>query len=347
MNKEFSQRLSSTEALELVQKDIHYLGQLAYAKRKALHQNRAYYIYNQHLNYTNICKNKCKFCAYYKDKTDKNSYTFSLEDIKKEINKRIREPIREIHIVGGLNPDLPLSYYEEMLSTIKALRPEAVIKAFTAVEIHFLAEKHQLSEEEVLLRLKKAGLSILPGGGAEVFAEKLRKKLCPEKISGQKWLEIHAKAHKLGIYTNCTLLFGHIESWEDRIKHLEALRDLQDQTRGFLCFIPLAYQPAHNELKAPGPDGIDFLKMIALSRLFLDNIPHIKTYWAFAGLKLSQVALYFGADDFDGTIVEEKIGHAAGADTPKGLTVEELKTYIRQAGFEPVNRNSFFEEVKN
>lgn len=341
-NSPFSSRLSLEDALKLSTADIHSLGKLAYEKRFHLHQNKAYYVYNQHLNYTNVCKNKCKFCAYYKEKEAKGAYTYSHREIAEEIKKRIKEPIQEIHIVGGLNPDLPLTYYEEMLKTIKELRPTATIKAFTAVEINFLAEKHNLSEEEVLLRLKKAGLSVLPGGGAEVFSEHLRKKLCPEKISSQKWLAIHKIAHQLGIKSNCTLLFGHIETWEDRLRHLEALRNLQDETQGFLCFIPLAYQPANNQLKAKGPDGLDFLKMIAISRLFLDNIKHIKTYWAFAGLKLSQLALYFGADDFDGTIVEEKIGHAAGADTPKGLTLEELKTYIEQAGFQAIPRDTFF-----
>lgn len=340
-----NERISPQEALQLVNFSIHELGELAFKKRKSFHQKKTYYIYNQHLNYTNICKNKCKFCAYFKEKNQKGAYTFSIADIKKEIKKRIHEPIVEIHIVGGLNPDLPLSYYEEMLSTIKNIRPDVRIKAFTAVEIAFLAEKHNLSEKDILLKLKNAGLDALPGGGAEVFSTSLRQKLCPEKISAEKWLKIHELAHNLNIPTNCTLLFGHIETWPERLDHLHSLRTLQDKTKGFLCFIPLPYQPNNNQLSAKGPNGQDFLQMIAISRIFLDNIKHIKAYWAFSGLKAAQLALWFGADDFDGTIVEEKIGHAAGADSPKGLTQAELKTYIQQAGFIAVQRNTFFQEI--
>jgi len=333
-------RYSRKQAYQLLKLSIHELGQKAAQVRFELHSNKAYYIYNQHLNYTNICKNKCKFCAYFKQTDDPKAYVYSLEKIAQEIQKNTETS--EVHIVGGLNPDLDLSYYQEMLALIKSIRPEIKIKAFTAVEIAFLAEKHHLSPEQVLIKLKKAGLDCLPGGGAEVFDPSLRQTLCPEKLPAQKWLQIHRLAHELGIPTNCTLLFGHIESWEQRLDHLQALRDLQDQTNGFLCFIPLPYQPQNNPLNANGPDGLDFLQMIAVARLFLDNIKHIKTYWTFAGIKPSQLALWFGADDFDGTLVEEKVGHAAGATTPKGLTIQELKNYITQAGFVPQERDTFF-----
>ncbi|MBT8762816.1 aminofutalosine synthase MqnE [Desulfohalobiaceae bacterium Ax17] len=336
-------RISLSEALELVKRaSIHDLGSLAYQVRSKLYGQQAFYIYNQHINYTNICQNACRFCAYSKSPDQDGAYTYSIEQIKDEVRSRIKEPITEIHIVGGLNPDLPYSYYLQLLKSIKEIRPDVKIKAFTAVEIAFLAQKYGISPRKVLHELHEAGLDALPGGGAEVFDPKLRQKLCPEKISGKAWLDIHREAHKQGIPTNCTMLFGHIETWEDRLNHLQFLRDLQDESGGFLCFIPLPYQPANNNLKADGPDGLDFLRMIAISRIFLDNIPHIKAYWVFAGIKAAQLALWYGADDFDGTIVEEKIGHAAGADTPRGLTVKALCKLIQKAEFTPVERDTFF-----
>ena len=336
-------RISLKEALQLVKAaSIHELGRLAYQIRTKLYADQAFYVYNQHINYTNICQNACRFCAYSKRPGQDGAYIYSIDQIKEAIKSRINEPIQEVHIVGGLNPDLPYSYYLELLKSIKEIRPGVKIKAFTAVEIAFLADKYDLSPARVLQELHEAGLDALPGGGAEVFDPLLRQKLCPEKISGQKWLNIHKKAHNLGIPTNCTMLFGHIETWEDRLHHLESLRNLQDETGGFLCFIPLPYQPANNNLKADGPDGLDFLRMIAISRIFLDNIPHIKAYWVFAGIKAAQLALWYGADDFDGTIVEEKIGHAAGADTPRGLTIKNLCKFIEKAGFRPVQRDTFF-----
>jgi len=336
-------RISLKEALQLVKTaSIHDLGRLACQVRTKLYADQTFYVYNQHINYTNICQNACRFCAYSKRPGQDGAYIYSIDQIKEAIKSRINEPIQEVHIVGGLNPDLPYSYYLELLKSIKEIRPGVKIKAFTAVEIAFLADKYGLSPARVLQELHEAGLDALPGGGAEVFDPLLRQKLCPEKISGQQWLNIHKKAHNLGIPTNCTMLFGHIETWEDRINHLESLRNLQDETSGFLCFIPLPYQPANNNLNADGPDGLDYVRMIAISRIFLDNIPHIKAYWVFAGIKAAQLALWYGADDFDGTIVEEKIGHAAGADTPKGLTIRNLCKFIEKAGFRPVQRDTFF-----
>ncbi|WP_045216388.1 aminofutalosine synthase MqnE [Desulfonatronovibrio magnus] len=341
-------RISAEDALILVENaSIHDLGSIAHTVRSRLHNNKAYFIYNQHLNFTNICANKCRFCAYSKRSGEPGAFSLSIDQVKDMILARSDEPIDEIHIVGGLNPDLGYEYYIDMLKTVRKLRPKAGIKAFTAVEIAFLSDEYGLTHEQVLTDFSKAGLDALPGGGAEVFSPRLRQKLCPEKVSGKRWLEIHETAHKISIPTNCTLLFGHVETWLDRINHLLALRDLQDKTGGFLCFIPLAYQPGYNDLNAKGPDGVDFFKMTAISRIFLDNIPHIKAYWAFSGIKAAQLGLWYGADDFDGTIVEEKIGHAAGADTPKGLTMEQLRSYIREAGFEPEQRNSFFRISKS
>jgi len=345
---EAGERISTDEALVLAQEgDVHTLGELALAARKKRFGDKAFYVYNQHLNYTNVCVNRCRFCAFSKRAGEDGAYTYSLDQVKDEVRARIHEPVTEMHIVGGLNPDLPYDYYLELLRTVKAERAGVKIKAFTAVEVAYLAEKYEKTFEAVLDDMREAGLDALPGGGAEVFSPALRKKLCPEKVSGRVWLEIHELAHNMGIPTNATLLFGHIESWLDRLEHLQSLRDLQDRTNGFLCFIPLAYQPENNPLRAKGPDGVDYLKMMALSRLFLDNIPHLKAYWAFSGIKPAQIALHAGADDFDGTLVEEKVGHAAGAASPKGMTVTGLRETIRMAGFEPVERDTFFQPVQH
>jgi len=340
------ERISTDEALVLAEKaDVHTLGELALGARKKRFGDKAFYVYNQHLNYTNICVNRCRFCAFSKRAGEDGAYAYSMDQVREEVRARIREPITEMHIVGGLNPDFPYDYYLELLRAVKAERPQVKIKAFTAVEVAYLAEKHGKTFEAVLLDMAAAGLDALPGGGAEVFSPALRKKLCPEKVSGRVWLEIHELAHNMGIPTNATLLFGHIESWPDRVEHMDSLRRLQDRTSGFLCFIPLAYQPENNPLRAKGTDGVDYLKMMALSRLFLDNIPHLKAYWAFSGIKPAQLALHAGADDFDGTLVEEKVGHAAGAASPKGMTVARLRETIRMAGFEPVERDTFFQSV--
>lgn len=336
-------RLSKAEALALVrQASVHELGAMGLANRTRRHGRKAYYVYNQHLNYTNICANQCRFCAYSKQRGEKGGFTYSAAQARDRLEKRKNAPVREVHIVGGLNPALPYRYYIELLRTVKQTRPEARVKAFTAVEIAFLADSYGKSETEVLEELIEAGLDALPGGGAEVFDPDLRHKLCPEKVSGQRWLGIHQTAHSLGLHTNATLLFGHIEGWEERLDHLEALRDLQDETGGFLCFIPLPYQPKNNRLGGVGPDGQEYLRMIALSRLFLDNVPHLKAYWVMAGIKPAQLALWAGADDFDGTLVEERIGHAAGAEAPTGMTVGELEQAIAAAGFAAVQRDTFF-----
>lgn len=339
-------RIDVNEALELAEHaDLHTLGELALAARTARFGDKAFYVYNQHLNYTDICANACRFCAFSRRVGDPEGYVHSVDEARALVRARAHEPIREIHIVGGLNPALDYQYYLDLIAGVKAERPEAVVKAFTAVEVAHLADSYGKSWQEVLSDLREAGLGALPGGGAEVFDPELRRKLCPEKIPGSVWLQIHELAHAMGIRTNCTLLFGHIETWRHRLEHMAALRDLQDRTGGFLVFIPLQYQPANNPLEASGTDGTDYLRMIALSRLFLDNIEHLKAYWAFSGVKPAQLALSAGADDFDGTLVEEKVGHAAGASSPKGMTVARLRETIVQAGFRPVERDTFFNEV--
>lgn len=341
------QRLTPDEALILaVAAPLHDLCAAAMNDRIARHGKNAYYVHNVHVNFTNVCVNACRFCAFSKAKGAAGARTLSVDDIVADLDARGDAPIREIHVVGGLNPELPLDYYVAMLRAISRARPDAGIKAFTAVEVAHLADTRGVSEFEILSALRDAGLMMLPGGGAEVFSPALRERLCPEKISGERWLQIHATAHGMGLPTNATMLFGHIESWADRVAHLSALRDLQDLTGGFACFIPLAYQPANNKLGATGPDGVTVLRLMALSRLFLDNVPHIKAYWAMLGIKAAQMALWAGADDFDGTIVEERIGHAAGADSPKGLTLDQLRQAIEAAGMTPVERTPDFKPVQ-
>ncbi|HDQ39489.1 MAG TPA: aminofutalosine synthase MqnE [Desulfonatronum sp.] len=339
-------RLSADEAMTLVMEgDIHDLGRLALQVRRRRHGDKAFFVYNQHINYTNICQNACRFCAFSRRHGDKGAYVLSIDQVVREVQSRSSEPIRELHVVGGLNPDLPYTYYPSLVQAVKQARPEASVKAFTAVEVAFLAERGKMTPYQVLEDLRRAGLDALPGGGAEVFSPALRKQLCPEKISGEAWLNIHRIAHQAGIPSNATMLFGHVESWEDRISHLLALRNLQDQTGGFLCFIPLPYQPRNNALGAQGPDGLDIMRMMAVSRIFLDNIPHLKAYWVMTGVKTAQMALWYGADDMDGTVTEERIGHAAGAQSPKGLTRTKLVQAISQSGFAPVERDSRFRAV--
>ncbi len=336
-------RITADEALVLaLAAPLHDLCAAAMEARQARHGDNAYYVHNVHINFTNVCVNACRFCAFSKTRGAPGARTWTVEEIVADLAGRRDQPIREIHVVGGLNPELPLDYYVDMLRAIARERPDAGIKAFTAVEVAHLADARGVSEAEILATLRDAGLMMLPGGGAEVFSPELRKRLCPEKISGERWLRVHATAHEMGLPTNATMLFGHIENWADRVAHLSALRDLQDRTNGFACFIPLAYQPANNALGAKGPDGLTVLRLMAVSRLFLDNIAHIKAYWAMLGIKAAQMALWAGADDFDGTIIEERIGHAAGADTPKGLTLAELRHAIEAAGMRPVERTADF-----
>lgn len=324
--------------------DILAVGSLAHEARTRRHGNRAYYVMNQHINYSNICVNGCRFCAFGKKKGDELAFQLSIADIRRKVRERESDPITEIHIVGGCHPDLPLSYYEEVLREVKALRPRASVKAFTAVEIAHFAALSGLSIQDVLLRLKAAGLDMLPGGGAEVFNPRVREQLCPEKLTGERWIEVSRQAHGLGIKTNATMLYGHLETQRERLEHLVALRDLQDQTGGLVCFIPLPFQAANTRIEGlHGPTGIEDLKTIAISRLMLDNIPHVKAYWIMLTVKVAQIALYFGADDLDGTVMEEKIGHMAGAESQQALTRRELERMIRDGGFEPVERNCLFE----
>jgi aminodeoxyfutalosine synthase len=339
-----AQRLEFEDGLFLFEShNIIDIGRLADVVRKRLNGNRACFVYNQHINYTNVCISHCRFCAYSKKKGDAGAYTWTASDIRDRILSRIDEPITELHIVGGLNPDLPLSYYTDLLETAREVRPNAALKAFTAVELDFIAANNGMSIEDVITRFKQSGLAMLPGGGAEIMSSRIHDSLFPFKIDGKRWLQVMEAAHSAGLKTNATMLYGHIETYPERLDHLIALRELQDRTSGFSAFIPLAFHPANTGLAhLPPTTAFDDLKTIAISRLMLDNFPHIKAYWVMIGEKLAQLALSFGADDLDGTIIEERITHEAGATSPKGLTREQLTRLITSAGYEPVERDAFY-----
>ncbi len=370
-------RLTKEDAIELFETDdIFTLGSLASYVAKKKNGRKAYFVVNRHVNPTNICVNRCRFCAFSRSKGEKGAYELSIEEILQKLRGHgdtetrrcgdYREnsprhpfadsPIHrfsEVHIVGGLHPDWPFEYYLEMLSRIKKTFPELHIKAFTAVEVDYMSRISGLSLEETLKSLKKHGLGSMPGGGAEIFDECIRGGLCPEKITGDRWLEVMEVAHRVGIKTNATMLYGHIEGYEHRVDHLLRLRELQDRTGGFQAFIPLSFHPKNTRLSETGhwplatghSGGLDDLKTIAISRLVLDNFQHIKAYWIMLGEKVSQVALLFGADDIDGTIIEEKITHSAGAMTEEGMTREELIHLIKKAGKVPVERDAFYNAI--
>jgi aminodeoxyfutalosine synthase len=314
--------------------------------REERHGDLAYFVWNTHINHTNVCAATCDFCAFAAHKSDPRAYTMKLDEIFRNV-AGLPPQVREVHIVGGLHPDLPWSYFTDMLKGIKAARPDIHVKAFTAVEVFFFHRLYRMSVEQVLLELKAAGLDSMPGGGAEIFAQPTRDKIIKGKADAAQWLDVMRQAHKLGVPTNCTMLYGHVESVEDRVDHLIRLRELQDETGGFVTYIPLAFQPWEAPaMKLPETTGFEDLKAIALGRLMLDNVPHIKSYWIMIGPRLAQVGLSFGADDIDGTVTEEKIAHDAGAPTARSLTAHELCRLVREAGRRPVERDTVFNVVK-
>ncbi len=327
--------------------DILQVGALANQVRTALHGNSTYYNWNLHLNSTNVCEASCLFCSFARlEEGMPEAYTMSVQKAEEWIRDRYHHGMTEIHIVNGLNKHLSFEYYEELLAMIRLKYPALHIKAFTAVEIHYFAEKFGMSYEQVLQRLVQAGLGSLPGGGAEIFAPRVRKKLCRDKADADQWLEVHRTAHKMGLKTNCTMLYGTIETTEERVDHLLRLRALQDETHGFQVFIPLAFHADGNRMRnLPPPTGYEDLKVIAVSRLMLNNIPHIKAYWVMLGIKTAQTAQWFGADDIDGTVTEEKIYHMSGSDSPQELQHAEIRRIIEAAGREPVERTTVYERV--
>ncbi|MDP3479531.1 MAG: aminofutalosine synthase MqnE [Desulfoprunum sp.] len=341
-------RLSQADGLLLYQShDILALGYLADMVRNRLNGDKAYFIYNQHINYSNICTNLCKFCAFGKEKGSDLGYEMSVEEVKQKVRGRLDEPITEIHMVGGIHPELPFEYYLEVLRGIKEVRPAVHIQAFTCVEIAHLAGLAGKSVADTLEILKDAGLGSIPGGGAEVFSPRIRLLTCEKKLSGEDWLEVAKTAHRQGLHTNATMLYGHIETMEERLEHLSALRAAQDETKGFLAFIPLAFHPQNTEMSSLSrTTGIDDLKNIAVARLYLDNFPHIKAYWVMIGPKLAQVALSFGADDMDGTVKEEVITHMAGADTEQAIGSTTLVRLIKEAGRIPIERDTLYNVIR-
>lgn len=342
-----SQRLSLDDGVKLFESPhLSAVGALANIVRERLNNNRAYYIYNQHINYSNICRNACRFCAFRRGIDDEGAYRMSVDAVVDKVRDRLDEPIRELHIVGACDNELPFEFYTDMLSAIRAARPDVHIQAFTCVEIADIAQKGGLSIEETLRTLKEAGLGSIPGGGAEVFSSRIRQELCDTKLSPEGWLDVAETAHRLGIKSNATMLYGHMETIEERVDHLVRLRESQDRSGGYLAFIPLAFHPANTALSdLEGPTGVDDLKNIAVARLMLDNFPHIKAFWIMIGKKLSQISLSFGADDMDGTVIEEKITHMAGATTDQVFPVSDLRRYIVEAGREPVERDTLYNVI--
>jgi len=326
--------------------DFLELGQKADSIRQQKWGKKTFFVKNLHLNYTNICVSKCRFCAFQKDEGEDGGYLYEIDDMLNYVEEKGKDAV-EIHVVGGLHPSKPFSFYTEALSAIKNTYPQKVIKAFSAVEIEYFSAISGLSPKDVLLQLQKSGLEMMPGGGAEIFAPEVRNVICPEKIPAERWLEIHELAHNNGIKTNATMLYGHIEKDEHKLLHLEAIRNLQEKTGGFLAFIPLAFHPENTFLSDLLPaTGIDDLKTIAVSRIMLENVPHIKAYWVMLGEKTAQTALRFGADDLDGTIIKENITHAAGATSSEGLTVDMLVDFVKSAGLVAVERDAFYNEIK-
>ena len=326
--------------------DLLGLGALAFAVRRSRFGDRAFYVINHHLNYTNICSSGCKFCAFHRAPDSVEAYLLTPEDASARIAASSTEGLKEVHLVGAINPEPDFPYYINLLKAIRAAAPCANIKAFTAVEIDHIARRAELSWEECLIVLKDAGLTAMPGGGAEVFSQRVREALFPMKISSDTWLAIHATAHQLGIGTNATMLFGHIETPAERIGHLLRLRAQQHKTGGFRAFIPLVFHSQNTELAhLPRPTGVEVLKLIATARLVLDNFAHIKAYWVMLGRKITQTALYFGADDLEGTVVQENITHEAGATTSTGMSRDDLEELILAAGFKPVERDTYHSPV--
>ena len=342
------ERLSGDEALTLYSTgDILAVGWLANHVRERLHGDRTYFNVNRHINPTNVCVAACRLCAFGRKKDTPGAYTMALEEAYETAASGYSEAVTEFHIVGGLHPDLPFQYFLDLVSGLKQRFPQVHLKAFTMVEVSYLAKRAKLSIRETLVKLKEAGVDSLPGGGAEIFSDRVRRIICDHKLTGEDWLDVARTSHKLGLHSNCTMLYGHIENPEDRVDHLLKLRALQDETKGFVTFIPLAFHPENTDLShIPSTTGFDDIREIAVSRLMLDNIPHIKAYWVMMTPKIAQIAQRFGADDMDGTIVEEHIYHDAGATTAQGMRRGELTRLIKEAGRVPVERDTRYRPVQ-
>jgi aminodeoxyfutalosine synthase len=340
------QRLSPEDGVRLYAADLHAVGALANWVRERLHGDLAYFNVNQHVNYTNICNKLCRFCAFQRLPNQPGAYWMTPEEAAEKVRAQLGEPVTEVHMVAGIHPKLEYSYYLELLRAVKRARPSIHIKAFTMVELDQIAKKAKKPLAEVLPELVEAGLGSVPGGGAEVFADRVHRLSYHLKISGDQWLDIARTVHRAGLKSNCTMLHGHVETVEERVDHLDRLRRLQDETGGFQTYIPLSFHPDNSEMAdVPGPTALDELREIALGRLMLDNIPHVKAYWILMDAPVAQLALSYGADDVDGTVVEEKIYHEAGATTPQKVQRAELVQWIRDAGRVPVERDTLYNVV--
>src|SRR6201982_806182 len=341
------ERLSADDALPLYRSaDILAVGWLANSVRERMHGNKAYFNVNRHINPTNVCVAACRLCAFGRKKDAPGAYTMALEEAFETAASGYTEAVTEFHIVGGLHPALPFQYFLDLCSGLQQRFPHVTLKPCTMVEAAYLAKRARLSIRETLEQLKASGVNSLPGGGAEIFADRIRHIICDHKIDGDQWLETAKLAHQIGLKSNATMLYGHVENDEDRVDHLLKLRELQDETHGFQTFIPLAFHPDNTPLQhLPKTTGMLDIKQIAVSRLVLDNFPHIKAYWQMMTAKIAQIALRFGADDIDGTVIEEKIYHDAGATTPQGMRREELERLIRAAGRLPIERDTLYRPV--
>ena len=343
--------LSVADGLALFEhKSLLDVGALANEARERLHGERTYFNRNLHINPTNVCVAACRLCSYSRRSADaEGAFVLSVDDAVAKLRRRLAagDRVTEVHVVGGLHDGLPFDYFTELLSALKGTAPGLRIKAFSAVEIFFFHRRHGLSIDEVLARLQEAGLDSLPGGGAEILSARVREAICPNKCSADEWIEVHRRAHRLGIKTNCTMLFGTVETLAERVEHLVRLRELQAETGGFLAFIPLPFHPENNALSdRPAPSAAEALRTIAVSRLMLSNVPHIKAYWVSLGIATAQTALWFGADDFDGTVSEEKIYHQAGSSSPQALSAAEIARLVRAAGRTPIERDTFYGAVE-
>lgn len=341
------ERLDLEDGLRLYRtEELHVVGALANLVREQLHGDRAYFNVNQHVNYTNWCNKFCRFCSFDRLPGQEGAYLMSPEEVGQKIRDQPGEPVTEVHMVAGVWPKIPYRYYLDILRAAKEARPEIHVKAFTMVELDQIAKTARKPLAEVLVELREAGLDSCPGGGAEIFSERVHKEGYHLKISGEQWLALARQVHEAGLRTNCTMLHGHIETLEERVDHLDRLRRLQDDTGGFQTYVPLSFHPANNEWShLPGPTALDELREIAVGRLMLDNVPHVKAYWILMDVPVAQLALSYGADDVDGTVVEEHIYHDAGATTPQAVQRAELIRWIRDAGRVPVERDTLYNVV--
>ena len=341
-------RLDLSDGVRLFEcDDLLLVGWLANREREKRHGRKTFYNYNIRIEATNVCVASCLFCSFARLKPgDADAYTMSLDEAWDKLRRRAAQPLTEVHVVNGLHPDLPFSYYTDLLSGFKRIRPNIHLKCFTAVEIAFFADLYKMTDEQVLRELMAAGLDSLPGGGAEIFAERVRQKICHDKCGSDRYLDIHRLAHRLGMRSNVTMLYGHIETAEERVDHMLRARALQDETGGFQAFIPLAFHPDNNQMrKLPAPSAADTLRVHAVARLVLDNISHIKAFWIATGVEVAQTALWFGADDLDGTVQEERIYHMAGSKTPEAMTTKAIRRLIREAGREPYERDTLYNVI--